>query len=144
MNTSIGSCHSGCSPSPPGCSGHTCTTLFTPAANGQILEMFNIRNLEGAGERDYSELVLFTRDGEVVCEGNPNLQTSSVEPTVEPTPEPATPPCNYTKDNVSWGEYQISIPTGCTGSCDLEAGFLSGDNILFENFQYSPCKETCV
>ena len=76
VNTSIGHCHSGCTPDSPTCSGHLCTVQFTPAANGKILTLFNIKNLEGAGERDYSELVLFTRDGVVVCEGNPNVATS--------------------------------------------------------------------
>merc|ERR1719270_129170 len=62
--TTIGSCHSGCTPSSgPECTGSVCTVSYT----GSSLQLFNVKKVNPSGENDRSNLISVTIFGVEQC-----------------------------------------------------------------------------
>merc|ERR1719270_1618784 len=82
--TTIGSCHSGCTPSSgPECTGSVCSVSYT----GSSLQLFNVKKVNPSGENDRSNLISVTIAGADKCETSP-----APSPTPAPAPAPTLAP----------------------------------------------------
>jgi hypothetical protein len=94
--TTIGSCHSNCNngkgQNKPSCVSTVCTVTYT---GSNPMEIFNVKKADPTSEKDRSNIVSVTVNGKKQCGCKPKN-------------------CPFTKDNVSWGEYQtkIGMPAG--------------------------------